>query len=168
MTHDADDLRRHFTPTQIVMKRHLPQRLTSRRGAILTMELVLVLPLFLLLLFSIVEFSMLASARQRVSDAARTGVRKICLANASEESVRSEVVRALGPALAQNITIYVTRPDRQGEIANVRIAVPMNNATPNLLWIAGFNVNQRYLVADAPMVREHDTVSVGHHDSEQL
>lgn len=144
------------------------QRSHPRKGAILTMELILVLPLFLLLLFAIVEFSLLTSAQQRISDAARVGVRKICVANATEATVCREVLHSLGPSLAANATINITRPPRQGEIANVRIAVPMNNATPNLLWIAGFSVNQRHLIADAPMVREHDTVYVGHPDFEQL
>lgn len=35
----------------------------GRRGAVLSMELVLVLPIFLLLIFGIAQFSMLTSAR---------------------------------------------------------------------------------------------------------
>lgn len=125
------------------------------------MELVLVLPVFLLLLFAIVEFSMLTSARLRVADAARLGVRSICIANTPNETVRSQITEALGPSLARDVEIQVERPKRSGEVVNVRIAVPMSNATPDLLWMTGFSIRHRTLVAEAPMVREHDVVSVG-------
>ncbi len=46
-------------------------RTPDREGAILSMELVLILPIFLLLVFSIVEFSMLMSAHTRVTNAAQ-------------------------------------------------------------------------------------------------
>lgn len=132
------------------------------------MELVLVLPVFLLLLFAIVEFSMLTSARLRVADAARLAVRSICIANAPDETVRSQITAALGPSLSRDVRIEVERPQRSGEVVNIRIAVPMRNATPDLLWMTGFSIRDRTLVAEAPMVREHDIVSVGHTNSEQL
>ncbi len=139
-----------------------------RRGAVLTMELVLVLPIFLLLLFAIVEFSMLTSARLRIADAARSGVRSICLSNASDESIRTDIRNILGPKLAENIRIDVAIPRQTGALANVRVTIPMSNAAPDLLWMTGFSVRDRVLIADAPMVREHDLVSSDHSDSEQF
>lgn len=150
------------------MKHRSANQKQKRRGAILTMELVLVLPMFLLLLFAIVEFSMLMSARSRVADAAKAGVRRICIANASADIVRADVTELLGPTLSQNVAIDVQIPERAGEVANVQIVIPMSNAAPDLLWMTGFSVRDRHLVAEAPMIREHDTVSAGRDSSQQL
>ena len=145
-----------------------PDSSPTRRGAILTMELVLVLPVFLTLLFAVVEFSLLTSARMRIADAARVGVRRVCLSSASVESVKADVAEILGPGLSHNASIHVSSPTRSGGLANVRVVVPMSNVTPDLLWAVGFSVDGRVLVADAPMVREHDTVSVDQRGQEQL
>ena len=130
----------------------------KRHGAILTMELVLVLPVFMLLLFAIVEFSLLSSARNRMTEAARTGVRELCITNKSPEYIRETVKQRLGPKLSREIQVDITCPTDAGELANVRIAIPMKNATPDLLWLTGFSVKQRTLIVDAPMIREHDLV----------
>ena len=122
------------------------------------MELVLVLPIFLLLLFSILEFTFLVTARTRISDAAHVATRQLCLSNVSSDDVRQNVSRMLGDHLSHKATVEITIPERAGQLANVRILVPMRNATPDLLWMTGFSVNGRVLVADAPMIREHDSV----------
>ncbi len=66
----------------------------------------------------------------------------------------------LGRKLSRDATIEVADSHKPGERINVRILVPMKNATPDLLWATGFSVRNRILVADASMVREHDTISV--------
>ncbi|MEZ6059490.1 MAG: pilus assembly protein [Planctomycetaceae bacterium] len=133
----------------------------SRLGAILSMELVLVLPIFMVLLFAVVEFSLLASARNRMSDAARCGVRELCINDESPDLIRQELTKRLGPKLSQGIVIDVRAAARAGEVANVRVTVPMKNATPDLLWLTGFSVQNRFLTAEAPMVREHDNLQTG-------
>jgi hypothetical protein len=124
------------------------------------MELVLVLPIFLLLLFAIVEFSLLSTARIRISDAAHAGARRLCLSDTGPEGIRHQVKLILGNKLSRNATIEVADSHKPGERINVRILVPMKNATPDLLWATGFSVRNRILVAEASMVREHDTISV--------
>ena len=136
-------------------RQHKP---ATRRGAILTMELVLVLPVFMLLLFAIVEFSLLSSAQNRITEAAQTGVRQLCITNKSPDDIRESVKRQLGPKLASQMKVDVVSPADAGELANVRITIPMKNATPDLLWLTGFSVSDRVLSADAPMIREHDSI----------
>ena len=143
------------------MKRQLRNRQNNRRGAILSMELILVLPIFLLLLFAIVEFSLLTQAQSRISDAAHVGARKICLANVPASDVRADIEKSLGPKLARGIQVEVNDLRRTGESVHVRVLVPMQNAAPDLLWMTGFSVRHRVLAADALMVREHDIVSAG-------
>ncbi len=123
------------------------------------MELVLVLPIFLLLLFAIVEFSLLTTARVRISDAAHAGARRLCLSDTGPDDIRDEVKLMLGRKLSRDATIEVAGLQKAGERIIVRIRVPMKNATPDLLWPTGFSVRGRTLVADALMVREHDTIS---------
>ena len=134
-------------------------RIPRRTGAILSMELVLVIPVFLLLLFSIVEFSMLSSARTRVSDAARHGARLLCISDRSHDDIRTEVRIFLGPQLAREMRLGIQDSGRPGDIVNVRVQIPMRNATPDLLWATGFSVRERYLTVGVPMAREHDVAT---------
>ncbi len=131
----------------------------KRRGAILTTELLLVLPIFLLLLCAILEFSLLASARTRVSDAAHAATRQLCLTNATEGQIKGYVRSVLGPKLAANASVEIIPGAKAGDLVNVRVITPMQNATPDLLWMTGFSVRERVLAADAPMIREHDVVT---------
>ncbi len=118
------------------------------------MELVLILPIFLLLIFSIVEFSMLMSANTRVANAAHSGSRLMSLSDASPDEVRDKVISLLGTALAQNCQIDVQPAAFAGHIGRVSVHVPMANACPDLLWITGFSVKGRSIDSDAPMVME--------------
>jgi Flp pilus assembly protein TadG len=126
----------------------------KRRGAILSMELVLILPIFLLLVFAIVEFSMLMSAHTRVANAAQSGARLMSLRGASAEEVRDQVNSLLGASLARNCLIEVHPARHAGDIGRVTVRVPMQNASPDLLWIAGYSLTSRSICADAPMVME--------------
>ena len=55
------------------------------------MELVLVLPVFLLLIFSIVEFSMLMSAQTRVANAAQNGARLLSVCGMPSAAAEADV-----------------------------------------------------------------------------
>ena len=129
-------------------------RAPGRRGAILSMELVLILPIFLLLIFSIVEFSMLMSAHSRVASAATSGARLMSIGGASSDEVRDKVTWLLGPTLAKNCHIHVEPAEHAGALGRVSVSVPMKNASPDLLWITGFSLSERTIESDAPMVME--------------
>ena len=125
------------------------------------MELVLVLPIFMLVLFSVVEFSMLSTARTRLTDASRHGARMLCISDRSSDDVRSEVRRILGSRLARGVDIEIRDSKQPGDIVNVSVRIPMANASPDLLWMTGFSVRNRYLGAASPMVREHEVATSG-------
>ncbi len=122
------------------------------------MELVLVLPIFLMLIFSIVEFSMLMSARTRVVNAANSGARMMSMCGGSSVEVEAEVhervTTLLGSALARNCHILVQPAKHAGEIGHVTVNVPMKNASPDLLWLVGFSLKDRSIDTDATMVME--------------
>lgn len=125
------------------------------------MELVLVLPIFMLVLFSIVEFSMLSTARTRLTDAARHGARMLCISDRSHDDVRKEVQKLLGSQLSRQAVIEIHDSNKPGDIVNVLVRIPMANASPDLLWMTGFSVRNRHLGAEAPMAREHDVATSG-------
>lgn len=126
----------------------------GRRGAILSMELVLVLPIFLLLIFGIAQYSMLMAAHARISSAAQTGVRLMSLSGASEAEVQQSVSQLLGVSLASECEIEVEPAEYAGQVGRVHVRVPMASASPDLLWMTGFSLAGRYLEASSAMVME--------------
>jgi Flp pilus assembly protein TadG len=131
----------------------------DRRGAILSMELVLVLPILMLLIFAVAEFSMLTSAQTRVSDAARHGARVLSMSGGSSSEIQLLVTQMLGPNLANGCQVEVHPGKFAGDTGLVRVTVPMQNATPDLLWMTGFSVRGRSIRIEAPMVMEQRLVS---------
>jgi Flp pilus assembly protein TadG len=130
-----------------------------RAGAILSMELVLVLPLFLILIFAIVEFTMLMSARTRIGDVARHASRCMSISGCTITETEQLVHDMLGPVLARECVVQVEHGGYDGSGGNVRIDIPMSNAAPDLLWVTGFGLKGRLLSADAPMLMERDVAS---------
>ena len=122
------------------------------------MELVLVLPIFLVLIFSIIEFSMLMSAQTRVANAAQNGARMLSICGmpsaAAEAEVKTRVQQLLGPALAQQCVIRVDPGDYASDLGHVHVQVPMRNACPDLLWMTGFSVANRSINCNAAMAME--------------
>lgn len=118
------------------------------------MELVMIMPLFLLLIFSIVEFSMLMSAGSRVSNAAQCGARLMSLSGATPDEVKEKVSAILGSALSQNCRIAVQPAVYAGDVGSVYVSVPMKNASPDLLWMIGFSLETRSFNSESPMVME--------------
>ena len=137
-------------------------RSSNRKGAILSMELVLVLPIFLLLIFSIIEFSMLMSAQTRVANAAQNGARMLSICGmaspAVETEIKSRVQQLLGPALAQQSVITITPGAYASDLGRIHVQVPMRNACPDLLWMTGFSVASRSIHCDAAMAMERTTL----------
>lgn len=126
----------------------------GRRGAILSMELVLVLPIFLLLIFGIAQFSMLMSAHARITSAAQSGVRLMSLSGATASEVEGRVADLLGSSLAGSSSIVIEPAEYAGQTGRIYVRVPMSSASPDLLWMTGFSLAGRYLESSAAMVME--------------
>jgi hypothetical protein len=131
-----------------------PRTVRRRRAIVLSLELILVVPLFLLLVFSIIEFSLLMSARTRIAAAATSGARQMSLGSGSPEQIQNDVKHLLGPELARRSRIQVDPGNHVGAVGRVTVSVPMSDASPDLLWMIGFGLSERTLEADAPMVME--------------
>jgi hypothetical protein len=129
-----------------------PQR-ARKRPAILAMELLLVLPILLGVLLAMIEFSLLLTARQQVTIAAREAVRLAALGG-SPDDVNIMIVRVLG-AHPYDVTIDPEDLDAQpGDPITVVVSVPTNTYVPDLLKFMGFSVQNTRIGCRAVMLKE--------------
>ena len=139
------------------MKRHLEKNrvcsLKARKGFV-SIEVVLVLPMFMLLLLGLCEFSLLMTARGTVVDAARAGARYATLHGVNQNAVGDEVRRSLSGPLGKQAQVETRIGEYSGDEVLVRVRVPMAAASPDLLWPVGYSIRNRELVAEARMLKE--------------
>lgn len=130
------------------------RRQPVRRGGLLTMEMILVLPILFTVLMAVFEFSILFFARSSVVQACRAAARRASLGVADQSEIEEVVRRVLSPNLQYNHTVYYIPAERAGEITTVGLTVPMSTAAPDLLWPVGFSLKGRYLIEETSVVRE--------------
>lgn len=130
-----------------------PPARRKRRGWA-SLELVLTLPILLVLLMGLLEFSLLFYARSSLVEASRVGARAATLAGIDQKHVEQEVRRILPPALLGNLQVDYQPGGRSGELVTVAVHVPMQDAAPDLLWIIGYGLEGRELYAETNMIRE--------------
>ena len=136
-----------------VMKRTVDHTPIVRRG-FLTMELVLTLPILALALFALFEFSLLFTARSSVVEAGRAGARKATLAGVQRKDVEAEVRSVLKPRLRDSADVKVKLGRHSGDEVSVSVSVPMQKASPNLLWPIGYSLRGRELITTTRMTKE--------------
>lgn len=132
----------------------MPVNSKRKRQGVLTIEMLMVLPIFLFILLGVFEFSILFFARASVVDACRTAARQAAMGSIDQEQMEGVVRRVLSPSLQNNLVVYFAPAARSGEVATVAVQVPMTNAAPDLLWPIGFSLQGRYLVQETSVVRE--------------
>jgi Flp pilus assembly protein TadG len=118
------------------------------------MEFALTLPILLVVLLALVEFSMLFFARGDVVEAARAGARHASLGGATQEDVEQVVQRTLGPRLGRRASVGVAFGQSSGDPVSVAVQVPMVHAAPNLLWPIGYDIDGETIAASSQAVRE--------------
>ncbi len=126
---------------------------TTRRG-ILSAELLLTLPILTVLLFGLLEFSLLFFARGDVVEASRAGARAARLYGATTESVEAEVLSSLGGRLAPQARVTADLGTKSGDEVSVAVEVPMAVASPDLLWLIGYSLQDRELLCETRMAKE--------------
>jgi Flp pilus assembly protein TadG len=132
-----------------------PVRRRSRRGAVLSTELILLVPIAFGLLMALAEFSMLWLANQRVVAAAQAACRTATLPGATVDAVQQAAASALAkPALISQATIEVTWAQHSGDPVLVEVRLPMRAAAPDLLAFLGFGLGDGQLVAQCVMRKE--------------
>ncbi len=142
------------------MKRSHPQLVSKRRaerrlGALLSLELVVVLPIVIAVCFGMVELSMLWSANHRCQSAAAAGCRVATYPGATMFAVRQAIEANLSKAnLVQNYQVDVVGGARTGDEIAVTVAIPQTVCAPDLLRPFGFSLQGKTVTARAVMRRE--------------
>ncbi|MCG6156799.1 TadE family protein [Rubinisphaera margarita] len=126
----------------------------TRRKGFTSMELAMTLPILLLMLFAVFEFSMLFFARGTVVEASRLGARAATHPGTSQEYIEESVLTALGPKLSRNAEVITEIGTFAGDPVLVVVKVPMRAASPDMLWPIGFGLKDKHLVAETVMQRE--------------
>lgn len=136
-----------------MMRRRSQPAIQRERRGMISMELIFTLPLLMLLLMAILEFSLLMYARGDVVQAARAGARLGALHGAQVDDVEREVGRALGRRFP-HYRVQAQLGEQSGDEVTVAVSVPMSAAAPNLLWPVGYNIRERDLKAQARLLKE--------------
>ena len=133
------------------------QRATAatRQGALLSAELVLVLPILMGIFFALVEVAMLWTANHRLAAAARAACRAAAMPGSEHDEVRKAAIQTMGrPTLVNAHKMKMRRGPHTGDPVWIELRVPMRSAAPDLLWFLGFGLEHRQLVAQCVMRRE--------------
>lgn len=140
----------------------MKRRMTNDRRGVATVELAVVLPLFLLVLLSIVEFGRAMMVSQLVTTAARDGGRVAIMGGSSddevEQLVRDFLTQTLGVDAGDVIVdVSVTESDggaggdvataEQGDLCIVHVEVPFDSVS----FIPGNYLSGRSLTGDCMM-----------------
>jgi hypothetical protein len=145
----ARNHQRHQSPVTVS-----PGSARHPRRGVLSMELIITLPIFGLLLMGLFEYSLLFASRGDVVDACRSGCRRGTLAYATPEDVEEQVRRSLGSTLGPHAIIDSELGEYTGDEVVVTVRVPMSAASPDLLWPIGFGLRDRELSCQSRMVKE--------------
>ncbi len=133
----------------------LRERTARRKGAVLSIELVMVLPILLVIVLAFVEFGILLMATQGVGAAANVGARAAALPSSTRASVVSAVDGALTGWIwkgqhevvifVNNTAVTALTPDHlanaaTGSVVSVTVNVEMDAAAPDLLRYFGISI----------------------------
>lgn len=118
------------------------------------MELALVLPIFGIVMFALLEFTLLFYARADVVEASRIGARLATLPGVTQQNVEQEVLKILPPQLGQGAVVQADLGKNSGDVVMVAVSIPMTLASPNLLWPVGYNIKGQNLYSETRMIKE--------------
>lgn len=129
------------------------------RTGSLTMELLLVLPILMVLVLAMLEFSLIFVARQQLTAASREGARVAAIGGTAPE-VQAAVRTFLGQGTLAAATVTSVLLDSKGEPlpsgapVQVVVTLPTAQAVPNLLAPFGFSLADDVLYARTIMRKE--------------
>lgn len=136
-----------------VMKSTIAQSRSARRG-VLSAELLFTLPILTIVLFGVFEFALLFLAQGTLNDASRAGARTAASPAVARERIERSVRNRLTPRLRESATIEIDSGHHTGDTVEVTVRVPMNSASPDLLWPIGFSLRDQTMVARTRMSKE--------------
>ncbi len=105
------------------MNRQGKQSDRSVRGAAVV-ELAVVLPLLLTLVFGIIEFGWVFMVRETLTNASREGCRVAVLQGSTEENIRDQVAASMSPAGLSTYSVVIERSSPGNSSETVKVLIP--------------------------------------------
>ena len=133
-------------------------RPTERAGSF-SVELIFVLPILLLVVFALVELSLVLAAERKLAEVSGVVARTGSLGG-TEAEMTAVMKAAVGPKWADNaeLKLEVSPPDAdgrlQGTTLQVTVSLPAKYAGPNLLRSIGIDLTEATLVGRTVIVIE--------------
>jgi Flp pilus assembly protein TadG len=130
----------------------------KRRGSML-IELLFALPIALIVLLAMIEFSQILAARQQLQAASREGARVAALGGDPTEA-EAAARQFLGTGNLAAATVVVGETDSSGQPiptggpVYVIVSLPTGQAVPDLLAWIGFSIRGDTLIAETVMRKE--------------
>jgi Flp pilus assembly protein TadG len=127
----------------------------GRPGAIHAVEMLFVLPIVLVLIVAMVEFSMILSIDQQLAVASREGARVAAQGGSASEAEAAARLVLGGGSVGQQSVVTSQLTAVSGDPVLVRVAIAdASTVVPNLLRFAGFSIKDKPLVGATAMRRE--------------
>lgn len=130
-----------------------------RTGAIMAMELLLILPLMMAIFFGTVEYGLLLAAEARLFNASREGAR-VAAAGGDSDDVEAVVKAALLAREAELVDIQSILTDdnddplKPGDQVAVMVSAPATTLVPDFLRFIGISISNRCLIGQTVMRKE--------------
>lgn len=130
--------------------RTVPRR-AQRRGAAVV-EMAVVAPLLLTLVFGIIEFSWMMSVQQTLTNAAREGCRTAVIKGTGEQDIRNRVSAYMSPAGLANYEVNITRATSDDPTETVTVSLNYGE----IALVGGYfpGVSSKVLTATCSMRKE--------------
>ena len=135
-------------------------RKSQRKGAVFSIEMMMVISVLIPMMFALTEFSLLWSAKHLLQTAAHEAARAAAMPGnemqrcmAAEEAVQRVIVR---PRLQDPVidTMQCDVGMYTGDYVTIDLQLPMTAASPDLLGIIGISIEGRFLSAQAVHARQ--------------
>lgn len=129
----------------------------TERAGLFSVELIFVLPILLLVVFALVELSLLLAAERKLAEVSAVVARTGSLGGTDAE-MTAVMKSAAGPKWADKVELQVlpaapaARP--QGTTLDVTVSLPAKYAGPNLLRSIGIDLTEATLVGRTVIVIE--------------
>jgi Flp pilus assembly protein TadG len=140
---EGDNASRFFTQRGFKLERVCRICRKYRRGAAVV-EFAFVAPLFVMLVFGMIEFGRLVMVQQLLTNASREGARLGVLSDTTDTDVKNKVVSYLGSSSIAIATsdVSVSYPD-SGEAVAVTVSVPFNQVSwlPSPMFLSGYTLS---------------------------
>jgi len=114
-----------------------------RKGALLSSEMMIVFPVMMILLFGVVETSLLLASYNTLKLASSVGARVATVTPGDHPD--QAVVEAVNEVLAnssflEHVSVTCHDGGETGGICRVTVQIPMEEAAPDLLGVLGFHL----------------------------